>query len=329
MPADQTIEFICELIEPVRLDVLLVQELEQNSIPHTRSKVQQLIKAGCIRVDNAVMTKPAQIVSAGAHVSVTIPEESSAVEACEIPISILYQDESVLVINKQAGLAMHPGAGNRTGTLANAIAAYLRDAVDTFPGGNRPGIVHRLDKDTTGILVVARTAAVHAHLSAQFSKRTTRRTYQALVAVTPRANRLVQREDSGIITTQLGRHPADRKKQAVLDSGGRKAMTHWKRIDLFHYAALVELRLETGRTHQIRVHMDSIRSPVIGDKTYGHIDFLPDTLQLQVMAFGRQALHAASLGFTHPLSGEELYFEAPLPDAMEQLVTAFKNYEAS
>lgn len=329
MAVQQAIEFTCELLEPVRLDIVLVEQLEQYSLPHTRSKVQQLIKTGCVRVDNAVMTKPAQVVATGTRISVTLPEETSAIEACEIPLSILYQDESLLVINKQAGLAMHPGAGNRTGTLANAIAAYVRDAVDTFPGGNRPGIVHRLDKDTTGIIVVARTAAAHAHLSAQFSNRTTRRTYLALVAVTPRANRLVQREDAGTITTRIGRHPADRKKQAVLNEGGRKAITHWQRIELFHYAALLELRLETGRTHQIRVHMDSIRSPIIGDKTYGHIDFLPDPLQLQVMAFGRQALHAASLGFTHPVSGEELYFEAPLPDTMEKLVTAFKNYRAS
>lgn len=320
-----SLTFVTDKGEKLRLDVAIQRAAAATSLPLTRSQASKLIQSGQVTVDAGVVRRPGSVVKPGSTIVVQYAEPVSELVPYDFPLDILHVDSSFLVINKPAQLTMHPGAGNRTRTLANAVANYLQDPPDMFASGVRPGIVHRLDRDTTGVVVVARTAAAHAHLSAQFANRTIERTYTALVAVTPRANREVQRTDRGTIETQLNRHPAQRMRQAVVAAGGRRACTHWQRLEIMYYAALLQLRLETGRTHQIRVHMDHIRSPVVGDKTYGQVDFYPAELERKVKEFGRQALHAATLAFDHPETGARLSFSTPVPEDLQVLIEVFRN----
>jgi len=242
-------------------------------------------------------------------------------------LEVLHEDESLLVINKPAGLTMHPGAGNRAHTLVNALVAHFGagSTPELFSSGvtGRPGIVHRLDRDTTGLVVVAKTAHALHSLSRQFATRTVGRAYCALVLSTPRGLRAVNTVDGGTIDRPIGRHPTKRTLMAIA-AEGRRAVTHWRVLERFAYGTLIEARLETGRTHQIRVHFDSLGCPVIGDKTYGDFSPLPQTLRRAAERFGRQALHAQVLEFDHPVSHKRLAFSGEPPSDFAALLEAFR-----
>ena len=312
--------------EAVRLDRLVTDRLGV-SLGFSRSQVERWIEEGRVRVDGAVVTKPATRVDHGAVIEVAHPsQQKTTLKAFDMPLQVLFEDEHLLVINKPCGLSMHPGAGNVTHTLANAVVAHVGKRQLQVGEPDRPGIVHRLDKDTTGVVVVAKSTPVHAGLAKQFAERSIDRRYQALVFTTPRAKREVQRSEEGIVSAPLGRHPTDRKRIAVT-ARGKAAVTSWRVLERFSYGTLVECTLQTGRTHQIRVHMDHIGSPVVGDKTYGDFSNLPLALRQAADGFGRQALHAATLSFTHPITAQRLAFSAPLPEDFEKLLSTLRGFE--
>jgi 23S rRNA pseudouridine1911/1915/1917 synthase len=304
----------------------------------SRSRIKRLIEQGHVRLNGETVAEPKRKLHAGDSVEIALPEPETAEPAAEpIPLSVLFEDEDVIVIDKPPGLVVHPGAGNPSGTLVNALLHHCGDSLSGIGGVKRPGIVHRLDKDTSGVMVVAKNDHAHKALSAQFADhgRTTgmERSYLALVWGAP--DRM-----NGTIETWLGRSSGDRMKQAVVNESqpdARHAVTHYQTRERYGdptganaVASLVECRLETGRTHQIRVHMAHAGHPLIGDQDYGKAfatkaNILPQQLKHLVTGFGRQALHATSLSFEHPRSGELLRFETPLPGDMQALVSGFRN----
>lgn len=315
-----------------RLDVWLAGALEPDL---SRSRVKALIEAGAVSVNGVAVTEAKRKVRPGDRIELTMPEPEDPEPAGEaIPLDILYEDDDLIVINKQAGLVVHPGAGNWSGTLVNALIHHCGDSLSGIGGVRRPGIVHRLDRDTTGVMVVAKNDLSHRHLAEQFADHgltgPLERAYQAIVWGKPDGLK-------GTINASLGR-ARDRIRRAVRHDDGddvRHAVTHYlvrerydEKPDGTCAASLVECRLETGRTHQIRVHMAHIGHPLVGDADYGgafrtKANRLPDAVRDIVNAFPRQALHAYLLVFEHPSSGETLRFEAPLPADMEQLRRAF------
>jgi 23S rRNA pseudouridine1911/1915/1917 synthase len=290
--------------EGLRLDVCLA-----DAVPHvSRSHWKGLIRDELVRV-NGRACKPNHKLHGGDEVSWTLPEEAPAEPRPEdIPLEILFEDDDVLVLNKPAGLVVHPAAGNETGTLVNALL-FHDPALHAL---ERSGMVHRLDKDTSGVMVVARTGAAMTELQRQFKARETNKQYTALVWGHP--------PPSGRIETQIGRHPVRRQKMSVLQQGGREAVSSFQTLETFDEAALVEVKIETGRTHQIRVHMAHLGHPVVGDAVYGR-----PRRKSRPLPANRQMLHAARLEFTHPSSGKRLFFEAPLPDDMRRLLEILRN----
>ncbi|CAO3443536.1 LSU rRNA pseudouridine(1911/1915/1917) synthase (EC 5.4.99.23) [Azospirillum argentinense] len=291
----------------------------------SRSRVQALLEKGCVQdgtgrtvIDPSVKVRPGQTFD------VFIPEaEPAQPEAQDIPLDVVYEDEDVLVIDKPAGMVVHPAAGNPDGTLVNALLAHCGDSLSGIGGVRRPGIVHRLDKDTSGLMVVAKNDRAHHALTEQFSGRTLSRTYQALVWGVPSPR-------EGRIEGNIGRSGSDRKKMAVVTGGGKHAATRYRVVRSFGTAlALVECTLETGRTHQIRVHMAHIGHPIVGDPLYGkgragraggkHASALPEPDRERFVGFPRQALHAVGLTFRHPATGETVRFQAPLPTDIKDL----------
>jgi 23S rRNA pseudouridine1911/1915/1917 synthase len=300
------------LAEMERIDVFLSRTMEEL----TRSAAQRLIGEGNVTVNGAVC-RPSLKLEGGESVAVVIPPPVPAVpEAEEIPLDVFYEDSDVVVVNKSAGMVVHPGAGNSTGTLVNALLAHCGD-LSGIGGEIRPGIVHRIDKDTSGLLVVAKNDRAHEGLSQQFRDHTIKRIYQALVFGSPR-------EETGRIVASLSRHPVDRKRMTGKRGEGKEAATRWKVLARYGEISLLQLRLETGRTHQIRVHLSEAGFPLVGDEVYGGTargSGLRDTaLRREVRLLGRQALHARVLGFIHPVSREYLEFEAELPDDMARLL---------
>lgn len=301
----------------------------------SRSRIKALIEAGAVAVNGAAARQAKQKIQAGDEIRLVVPEPEDAEPAGEdIPLDILFEDDSLVVLNKQAGLVVHPGAGNWTGTLVNALIHHCGDSLSGIGGVRRPGIVHRLDRDTTGVMVVAKTDQAHRHLADQFADHgltgPLERAYLAIVWGKPQGLK-------GTIDAKLGRG-RDRTRRAVRDDDGpdvRHAVTHYlvreryaEKPDGSAAASLVECRLETGRTHQIRVHMAHIGHPLVGDNEYGaafrtKVNRLPEPARDTVAGFPRQALHAFLLVFEHPLSGETLRFEAPLPADMQHLREAF------
>ena len=266
----------------------------------SRAQLRKLVESGRVTVGGAVV-KPAHKLRAGDEIAGELPEAPARELAAEaLPLAVLYEDDDVLVIDKPAGLVVHPAPGHAGGTLVNALLHHS-EQLSAAGGADRPGIVHRLDKDTSGVLVVARNDAAHASLAAQFKVHSVLREYLALVRGLPRTA-------SGTIAAAIGRHPGDRKRMSTRARVGRAAVTHWRVERRLRGAALLRVRLETGRTHQVRVHLASIGHPVLGDRVYGGRRAASDRL-----APARQALHAAVLGFRHPRSGAELRFESPLP----------------
>ena len=278
-----------------RLDVLLSADGELS-----RSRAAALIKEGCVTVDGRTETKPSYKIEPGQTIRLDLPEPKPAkVEAQDIPLEILYQDEHLAVVVKPCGMVVHPAAGNDDGTLVNALLFHL-DSLSGIGGEMRPGIVHRLDKDTSGLMLVAKDDATHAALSQQLSDRQMEKHYRAIVY-----GRM--KEPEGMIEKPIGRSKTDRKKMAV-DENGRWAKTEWKVLKEYPDRTLLDVHIITGRTHQIRVHMSSVGHPVLGDPLYGH-KRMPDAPRLM--------LHAYSLEFTHPTTGERMRFTAPCPFSIE------------
>jgi 23S rRNA pseudouridine1911/1915/1917 synthase len=299
-----------------RADRFLAAALEGLS----RSRVKALIEAGLATRDGQPVADPAEPVRAGARYAVRIPPATPATPAPQaIPLTILFEDRDLIVLDKPAGLVVHPAPGNQDGTLVNAVLAHAGEELSGIGGEARPGIVHRLDKETSGVMVVAKTERAHTALSAAFANRDLDREYLALVWGLPAAS-------AGEVEAPIGRHPMDRKRMAVVTRGGKPALTRWKLERGFGAAAaLLRCRLATGRTHQIRVHLSHIGHPIIGDPVYlrrtpATARTLPEAVRDALLAFPRQALHAETLGFRHPVTGQALSFRAAPPPDMAALL---------
>lgn len=310
----------------LRVDKFLVDRM----MGATRNRIQQAAEAGCILVNGLPVksnyrVKPLDVVS----LVMARPPRDLEIIPENIPLTIVYEDEDLLVVNKPAGLVVHPGHGNYTGTLVNALAWYLRDDPTYDPSDPRLGLVHRIDKDTSGLLVVAKKPEAKADLSMQFFHKTTTRTYYAVVWG-------IIREDEGTIEGNIARNPRDRMQMMVFPEGdqGKSAVTHYRVLERLGYVTLVECRLETGRTHQIRVHMKYIGHTLFNDERYGGNDILKGTTFTKYRQFvqncftqcPRQALHAKTLGFRHPVTGKNLSFDSELPEDMEGLIQRWRTY---
>ena len=294
--------------DSLRLDRYLSQELPDFS----RSRLQQLIEQGNVQLNGKICTSKKAIMQIGDRISLSIPEAKPLdLQPEAIPLDILYEDDSLIIVNKPAGLVVHPAAGHEHGTLVHALLAHCQNLAG-IGGVQRPGIVHRLDKDTTGAIVIAKTDLAHQHLQAQLKAKTARREYLGVVYSAPTA-------DTGIIDQPIGRHPVDRKKMAVVpvEKGGRLAVTHWQVRERLGNYTLMHFQLETGRTHQIRVHSAYIGHPIVGDPVYS------SGRNLGVNLAG-QALHAWRLQLRHPLNNELLEVTAPLPKAFTTLLDVLR-----
>lgn len=311
------------ILTKTRIDQILVEVLGDD---FSRSRIQQLIKDGKLTNHGKVIKQPSLKVEGELDLKLILPEpEAASPQAEDIPLDIIYEDEHLLVINKPVGLVVHPGAGNWSGTLVNALLHHCKGELSGIGGVERPGIVHRLDKETSGLMIVAKNDKAHRFLSKQLETRTLTREYVALVWGEPVPNK-------GTINAPIGRHPTNRQKQAVTSGGGKEAITHYEVLERYQNLtfSLVRCKLQTGRTHQIRVHMAHIKHWLIGDPAYGkqatsqraqmkRIGMDKEVIE-DVIAFPRQALHAQRLSFMHPESDEEMSFEAPLPSDLNELI---------
>ena len=313
----------------LRVDKFLFDHLEHSS----RNRIQNAADAGMVMangkpVKSNYKVKPLDVIT----VMMDRPRYNSDIEPEDIPLDIVYEDDSLLVVNKPAGLVVHPGCGNFHGTLVNAVAWHLRDNPDYDPNSPQVGLVHRIDKDTSGLLVVAKTPDAKTCLGKQFFDKTTKRAYQALVWGVPNPA-------EGRIESQITRNPKDRLQMAVSfdPEVGKHAVTHYTVLERFGYTSLVECRLETGRTHQIRVHMKHIGHPLFSDERYGGDQILKGTTFSKYRQFvqncfeicPRQALHAKTLGFVHPKTGKEMFFNSELPADMQTLIEKWRDYVSS
>jgi 23S rRNA pseudouridine1911/1915/1917 synthase len=310
----------------MRIDKYLVNRMVNTS----RSKIQAAAEAGNILVNEQAVKsnykiKPEEVIS----IVLPHPPRDTEILPEDIPLDVVFEDEHILVINKNAGLVVHPGVGNYTGTLINALYYYFRDLPLFQTGDMRPGLVHRLDKNTSGILLIAKAELALNRLAKQFYDRTTSRKYLALIWGSID-------EEEGRIEGHIGRDPKDRKKMTVFPDGsqGKPAVTHYKLLERLGYLSLVECQLETGRTHQIRVHFKHIRHPLFNDETYGGDQILKGTTFTKYKQFvqncfqvlPRHALHAKSLGFTHPATGEKMFFDSELPEDMTRVIEKWRRY---
>lgn len=317
MTSEQLItDIIDEQNKKIRIDKFL-----SDTFPDiTRSRIKNLIEDGCVFNHDKVIDSASYKTQIGDQYTINIPEAIEANPIAEdIELDIVYEDEDLIVINKKAGMTVHPAPGSPNKTLVNALLHHCKDSLSGIGGVKRPGIVHRIDKDTSGILVVAKNDKTHVELSEQFSVHSIDRTYYAIVWGLPNP---VQ----ATITGNIARSKFDRKKMALTQNGGKHAVTHYKVLKNFNnLASLVECKLETGRTHQIRVHMASIGNPLIGDPIYSsnktkYISKMPNDIKKVINSFTRQALHAKSLGFTHPRTKEKIYFDSNLPYDFNELM---------
>ncbi len=285
----------------------------------SRSRLKALIEGGQVTLDDDTVLDPSIRVKPGQSFAICVPDPVAAEpEAQAIALTVVYEDAEVIVIDKPAGMVVHPAPGSPDGTLVNALLAHCGESLAGIGGVARPGIVHRIDKDTSGLLVVAKTEPAHTGLAAQFADHSVERSYLAFVWGAPVP-------PSGEITGAIGRSPSDRKKMAIVTRGGKPALTRYRTLARYggDTAALVECRLETGRTHQIRVHMTAIGHPLIGDPVYGtprrRKGVAADAIRAFTEGWERQALHAATLGFRHPVTGQILRFDSPLPEDLQRL----------
>lgn len=315
--------------EPLRIDKYMLEKLQHSS----RNRIQRAADAGFVHVNDRPVkrnyrVRPGDVVT----LMLDRPRHDTSIEAEDIPLDVVYEDSQLMVVNKPAGLVVHPGVGNFTGTLVNALAWYLRDVKGYDPNDPEVGLVHRIDKDTSGLLVVAKTPDAKTKLGLQFFNKTTHRSYNALVWGNVK-------DDEGRIEGNIGRDPKDRLRMAVFapDSGiGKPAVTHYRVIERFGYVTLIECILETGRTHQIRAHMRSIGHPLFADERYGGMEILRGERSASYRAFvqncfslcPRQALHARTLGFVHPTTGKQMDFTSEWPEDMRQLIEKWRTFIA-
>lgn len=279
----------------------------------SRERLKALISSGAVSDrSGALLRDPAKKAVAGDVLSVAVPDPTPAHnEAQDIPLVVAFEDEHLIVVDKPAGLVVHPAAGNLDGTLVNALLHHCGGSLSGIGGVARPGIVHRIDKDTSGLMIAAKTDRTHVGLAKQFADHSIDRRYKAIVSGRPTAT-------SGTVDAPLARSPQNRKKIAIVQTG-KRAITHWRQLRPLRDAALVECKLETGRTHQVRVHMTSIGHPLLGDPVYGRTK-QAHRKDLETLNFRRQALHAAVLGFIHPITREALSFESEMPADMQELL---------
>ncbi len=312
---------------PVRIDKFMTDKLQHSS----RNRIQKAADAGFVHVnDHPVKTnykvRPEDVIT----LMLDRPRHENTIEAEDIPLDIVYEDNELLVIDKPAGMVVHPGAGNFHGTLINAVAWHLKDLPSFDANDPEVGLVHRIDKDTSGLLVVAKTAEAKRKLGLQFFNKTTHRSYNALVW----ANFV---ENEGRIEGNIARDPKDRLRMTVFPAGsetGKSAVTHYRVLERFGYTTLVECVLETGRTHQIRAHMKHIGHPIFGDERYGGTEILRGERSSSYKAYiqnclklcSRQALHARTLGFVHPSTGQQMDFSSPMPQDMDSLLEKWRKY---
>ena len=315
--------------EPLRIDQYMLEKLQHSS----RNRIQRAANAGFVHVNDRPVkrnyrVRPGDVVT----LMLDRPRHDTSIEAEDIPLDVVYEDSQLMVVNKPAGLVVHPGVGNFTGTLVNALAWHLRDVEGYDPNDPEVGLVHRIDKDTSGLLVVAKTPDAKTKLGLQFFNKTTHRSYNALVWGNVK-------DDEGRIEGNIGRDPKDRLRMAVFapDSGiGKPAVTHYRVIERFGYVTLIECILETGRTHQIRAHMRSIGHPLFADERYGGMEILRGERSASYRAFvqncfslcPRQALHARTLGFVHPTTGKQMDFTSEWPEDMRQLIEKWRTFIA-
>lgn len=298
---------ISEEMNGTRLDLVLSVALEDFS----RSFIQKLFEKERIQVNGKLCKEKKYKASTGDVVVIDIPEpEKVGVEPENIPLEIVYEDDDLLVVNKPAGMVVHPAPGNSSGTLVNALMYHCGDNLSSINGVIRPGIVHRIDKDTSGLLMVAKNDRAHSSLSQQLSEHSITRRYKTIVY-----NNI--KEDEGTVNQPIGRDPKNRLRNAVTDQNSRHAVTHYKVLERFGKFTYVQAELETGRTHQIRVHMSYIKHPLLGDELYGPVK--------NKQGAKRQMLHAGILGFVHPSTGEYMEFESPLPDDFEKVLNNLRN----
>ncbi len=315
--------------EPLRIDKYMLEKLQHSS----RNRIQRAADAGFVHVNDRPVkrnyrVRPGDVVT----LMLDRPRHDTSIEAEDIPLDVVYEDSQLMVVNKPAGLVVHHGEGNFTGTLVNALAWHLRDVEGYDPNDPEVGLVHRIDKDTSGLLVVAKTPDAKTKLGLQFFNKTTHRSYNALVWGNVK-------DDEGRIEGNIGRDPKDRLRMAVFapDSGiGKPAVTHYRVIERFGYVTLIECILETGRTHQIRAHMRSIGHPLFADERYGGMEILRGERSASYRAFvqncfslcPRQALHARTLGFVHPTTGKQMDFTSEWPEDMRQLIEKWRTFIA-
>lgn len=303
--SDRTEIEIRDEMEGTRLDLVLSACLEDMS----RNYIQKLFTRGCIRVDGVICKSKKEKARAGSVIEIDFPEpEMNQVLPEDIPLDIVFEDDDVIVVNKPAGMVVHPAPGNSCGTLVNGLMYHCGDRLSTINGVIRPGIVHRIDKDTSGLLMVAKNDRAHRSQAEQLAEHSIRRVYTAIVHDNIKT-------DEGTVDAPIGRDPRNRLRNAVVE-GGRHAVTHYRVLERFGRFTLIEARLETGRTHQIRVHMSYIRHPLLGDVLYGPSQSKKASARLA----GRQMLHAGVLGFVHPSTGEYVEFRADPPEDFMQVL---------
>ncbi|WP_035486004.1 RluA family pseudouridine synthase [Geminicoccus roseus] len=300
-----------------RLDAWLAAVLPDLS----RARIQALLDQGAVLRDGQKVSQASRKVRPGEAYAVAVPDPVAATpEAQDIEVQVLFEDEHLIVVAKPAGLVVHPGPGHDDGTLVNAMLAHCRGSLSGIGGVARPGIVHRLDKDVSGVMVVAKHDRAHTLLSGQFTVHSIHRVYEAVVRGLPART-------EGTVDRPLGRDPFDRKRMAIVSKGGKRAVTHWQVLEAGGTrAALVQCRLETGRTHQIRVHLASLGHPILGDRTYGprRTGDLPEPARPLVEKLDRIALHARGLGFDHPITGQAMAFDLPPPPLFKTLLHGFR-----
>ena len=318
---------------PLRVDKFLFNKMENVS----RNKIQEAVRGGFVKINHGDV-KPNEKIKPYDLVTVFLYKPYGNVDTVvpeDLPLDIVYEDDDLMIVNKAAGMVVHPGIGNWTGTLVNALAFYMKDKDMPVKAGNtkdRPGLVHRIDKDTSGLLVIAKTEEAMTHLGKQFYDHSIEREYQALVWGDVE-------EEKGTIEGNIGRHPKHRMERTVFPDGdeGKHAVTHYEILEQFYYVTLVKCKLETGRTHQIRVHMKHLGHPLFNDKKYGGDRVVKGTVFSKYKMFvhntfkalPRHALHAKSLGFIHPRTGEKMFFESELPADFQEAMERWRNYVAN